>query len=118
MTLDQIAKEMGRAGFVIVPNFMDPICVENLAATIDELDDQNLLTNAQVGRADSRQLLPEIRGDKIKWLDDDPADSSQRLLRERLELLREKLNEKLLLGLFTFEGHFALYTPGKGYQRH
>lgn len=36
----------------------------------------------------------------------------------RLERLRLALNERLVLGAFTLELHWALYPPGAGYARH
>ncbi len=35
-----------------------------------------------------------------------------------LEQLRLAVNESLLVGLFEFEGHFAVYPPGTFYRRH
>jgi SM-20-related protein len=35
-----------------------------------------------------------------------------------LEALRVAVNRQMLLGLLEFEGHFARYEPGTGYERH
>jgi SM-20-related protein len=40
------------------------------------------------------------------------------MLWDTLERLRFALNETTFLGLFAFEGHYALYPPGAFYRRH
>jgi len=59
-----------------------------------------------------------VRGDAIQWLErDDPAEAVAMLL-ERLDQLREALNQRLFLGLIEIEAHFAHYPTGASYRRH
>ena len=46
------------------------------------------------------------------------ASAAQQACRDRIEALRSTLNRELLLGLFEYEGHLALYPPGARYHKH
>jgi SM-20-related protein len=64
------------------------------------------------------QVVAELRGDRILWLDDgDPNPAVQAYL-AAMEALREAVNRALFLGLFELEAHFAAYPAGAGYRRH
>jgi SM-20-related protein len=75
------------------------------------------LRPARVGRGDNAQLVPEVRGDFISWLQNPERDAEQRVL-AKLDELRAVLNRSLMTGLEDFQGHFALYPRGAGYARH
>lgn len=71
---------------------------------------------AGVGREDTFRLSPRLRSDTIHWLSHDyPAESAYLYW---METLRYELNQRLLLGLFDFECHFARYAPGGFYKKH
>ena len=70
---------------------------------------------AGVGRADSFRLNTRLRTDRIHWLSHDyPAESAWL---HWMEGLRLALNQRLLLGLFDYECHFARYKPGGFYKK-
>jgi SM-20-related protein len=52
------------------------------------------------------------------WLDDRTLAPPERALFDALENMRAGLNRTMFLGLFSFEGHYALYPPGTLYRRH
>ena len=76
------------------------------------------LRPAAVGRAGEQQVLPEVRGDHIRWLDDCPPSAAHSAYIEAMATLRHTLNRTLLLGLDSYETHYALYPPGAGYRKH
>ena len=82
-----------------------------------ELHDTGGLRPARVGRGNHEQLVPEVRGDFISWLEAPERDAEQSVL-ARLDDLRSALNRSLMTGLEDFQGHFALYPRGAGYARH
>jgi SM-20-related protein len=57
-----------------------------------------------------------VRRDEIRWLE--TANPEERGWLNWIEQLRAYLNRRLLLGLFSFEGHFAHYAPGAFYKKH
>jgi len=95
-----------------------------------EADSQRLMTEcadecargrfhqARVGRGGAREVREEIRGDQVLWLEPDGGSVEQVAYLAELEILRLALNRRLFLGLFAFEGHFAIYPTGAFYKPH
>jgi SM-20-related protein len=52
------------------------------------------------------------------WLQNEETSVQQALYLARLELLRLALNQRFFLGLFEYEGHFAIYPEGAFYKPH
>lgn len=105
-------------GYAIVPGFLGMLAVAALAARALALDAAGELKPAAIGHGVRRIHRKEIRGDRTRWLAASPEDESEALLFTALEGLRSAINRTLQLGLFEFEGHFAIYSPGAGYVRH
>lgn len=81
------------------------------------LEEQGALRLAKVGKGDLKQRIPEVRKDKIFWV-----DQFQTPLRKELESFYLDLIAIAKRGLFLpakrFECHFAKYEPGDYYKRH
>lgn len=73
---------------------------------------------AGVGRGAALVIREDIRTDHVMWLRDDEITACQRSYLGRLEEVRSQLNRNLFLGLFDFEGHFAVYPEGGFYKPH
>ena len=73
-------------------------------------------TAAGVGRENDHTLNSFVRTDAICWITGE--SSVGRAWLAWAEALREFLNRELLLGLFSFESHFAHYRPGDFYRKH
>jgi len=104
-------------GWVAMPEFLPAALVAALAARARQRHAAGDFRAAAIGSGTSRQIVAEVRGDEIHWLDRDPCAAEQEFLR-RLEELRLALNRELQLGLFECECHYALYPPGAVYARH
>ena len=63
-------------------------------------------------------MRTEVRTDRVSWLDPLTAGAAQRQYLQALEELRLAINRLLLLGLYEFEGHLAIYPPGSYYRKH
>ncbi len=114
----RIADDLARQGWSVQDGFIADALTAALKAEALLLRDAGAYRRAAVGRGDAQQLRPELRGDRIVWLDGvDTGPATQTYLRE-LESLRLSLNRGLFLGLFDFEGHLAEYPPGAFYRRH
>lgn len=75
-------------------------------------------TQAATGRGSGLQVRDGIRGDQILWLPPGGATTDQKTWLARLECFRLAINQQLFLGLFEYEGHFAVYPIGSFYKAH
>jgi len=78
--------------------------------------EEEALAPAGIGRSDDFQLTRSIRRDRILWLDGQSV--AQKAYLAFAERLRVELNRRLMLGLFRYEAHFALYEAGGFYKMH
>jgi SM-20-related protein len=105
-------------GYAVVADFLDAATITALRTRALALDAEGLFTAAAIGHGAVRVERADIRGDRIHWLGERNDDRSEALLFSTLETLRVAANRALQLGLFEFEGHYAIYPAGHGYARH
>jgi len=105
-------------GLAVIPDFLPVPVTVALAAEARRRDAAGEFRAARIGRGQERIERSDIRGDRTLWLDTQAPAPAERALWQALEQLRITLNEATFIGLFTFEGHYALYPPGACYRRH
>jgi len=77
---------------------------------------QHDFSSAGIGRKHHLHQDNSFRSDKIHWLESSsPAEHSYLLWMEKLRLT---INQRLFMGLFDYEAHFAHYAVGAHYKRH
>jgi SM-20-related protein len=116
--IDRIGAAIANEGCAIEADFLPQATVAALADEARARDAAGEFHSAGVGRGSARVQRSDIRGDRILWLDQGSASAVQQPFWQALDALRAALNEKLLLGLFSFEAHYALYPTGAFYRRH
>jgi SM-20-related protein len=116
--IDRICAAIANEGCAVEADFLPQAMVAALADEAHARDAAGEFNAAGVGRGAAHVRRSDVRGDRILWLDQNVASSSQQPFWQALDALRLALNETLLLGLFSFEGHYALYPPGSYYRRH
>lgn len=113
--LDLIADKLAQDGFIILPQALP----ENLLAQLKQRAqtfDASHWKQAGIGRAQQFQRDDSIRSDSIHWIEkDDPAEAA---FLNHMDSLRQGLNQRLFMGLFDYESHFAVYQSGQFYQKH
>ncbi len=113
-----VTEALATRGWGVFPGFVPPHETEALASECRESWQCGCFRHAGVGQGDSLQFRPEVRNDKVLWLDPERVTPAQGRWLAVLEELRRAINHSLYLGLFEFEGHFALYPPGSFYRKH
>lgn len=113
-----IADALAEHGWSVTDSVLPVEVLHDLERRCRSLWDSEALRPAAIGRAGDQQVLPEVRGDHIRWLDDCSPDAAQSAYVEAMSTLRHTLNRTLLLGLDSYEAYYALYPPGAGYRRH
>ncbi len=110
-----IAAGLRAKGYSIVPGALAPGLAEGLLQQLRALP-RGQFTAAGVGREQGQTHNPGVRRDKTCWISRDSAAEREWL--EWAGKLQAFLNRELLLGLFSFESHFARYGEGDFYRRH
>lgn len=113
--LDVIADALVDKGYIflpeLVPAHISQVLLEKVQAT--EIHE---LKAASIGRGAEQQLNPDIRRDRIQWLEEQHEPDS--LYLDLMMQLKEGLNRRLFMGLFDYESHYAVYQPGAFYKKH
>jgi SM-20-related protein len=113
--IDDIAGQLTSKGFVVVENSLSAVLLASLDDGCQDSEASHFAP-ARIGRGKELQRDVVVRGDVIRWLDD--AREADHLYLEVMEGLRVGLNERLCLGLFDYQGHYAIYGTGSHYQKH
>lgn len=109
------AAAIERDGWYVSDELLDMTLVRALASECLRMDALSKLKPAAIGRR--RRLATAVRGDRTHWLDGSFSNVQAAFL-ARMLALRDALNRRLLLGLQTFEAHYAIYPAGARYDRH
>ena len=115
MNIEEIAEQLEHTGYIVLDNPLPDILTTQLFTRCQD-DDRTRFHAAHIGRGTDKKQVNAIRGDVIDWLDD--ANSIDQAYLACMETLRRGLNEKLYLGLFDYECHYAIYGTGAGYAKH
>jgi SM-20-related protein len=114
----RIVDDLITQGWSISEHFIEGELAHALKNEADALRESGTFRRAGVGREQGYHVESKIRGDNIVWLDEVADHDAPRRYLAELEQLRLVINQQMFLGLFEFEGHFAVYGPGTFYQRH
>ena len=113
-----IAMTLGEQGWCVTEQFLPAALVERLHEETLALWEGGGFRRAGIGRGERLQFRPSVRNDWVHWLQPGVSSPAQQACLDRIEGLRLTLNQSLMLGLFEYEGHLALYPPGARYHRH
>lgn len=109
---------MERHGWATMPRCMSDDDSRRLRNECETACANGDFKRAGVGRGSTLEIREDIRRDHILWLQPGEASVEQEAYLAKLEILRLALNRRFFLGLFDFEGHFAIYPEGAFYKPH
>jgi len=112
---ERINTAITETGLAVVDNALPESITQPLYAASQNLKSDQY-HSAGVGRNSHFQQNKAIRSDAIHWLNPHGHDTRGYFI--WMENLRQRLNQRLFLGLFEYECHFAHYKPGAYYSRH
>lgn len=112
---DAISNDLRVCGYSIQCNAVPQALIDGLLRDVRILDSAHLKP-AGVGRAQQHVANANIRRDAISWIESTKGAQGQWLAFSAQ--LQQHLNRTLMLGLFSFESHFAHYAPGAFYKTH
>ncbi len=114
----EMLNAMDQFGWASMPGCLGEADSLRLRTECEEASDRGDFRRAGVGRGLTLEVRDDIRRDQVMWLQTDAASVEQVVFLARLELLRLALNQRFFLGLFEYEGHFAIYPEGAFYKAH
>ena len=114
--LDEIADALAGDGLIVLDGVLPPPLVDGLRCRVRGLADDRAMRPAGIGRGEEHQRAESVRTDEILWLTQENAVEAAYL--DVMDTVRSGLNQRLFLGLFDYECHFAVYAEGAYYRRH
>lgn len=113
---DLVADALIVQGYCILPQLLPPALTQDLYRRVARLDKHNDFVPAGIGREQMHQLNENIRTDETRWLD--PESSIDQAYLSYMSAFRLAMNQRLFLGLFDYEAHYAHYPTEAFYKRH
>ena len=114
----EMLNAMDQFGWAAMPGCLDLADSLRLRTECCEAHERGDFKRAGVGRGLDLQVREDVRRDEVMWLQTGADSGEQVIYLAKLEWLRLALNQRFFLGLFEFEGHFAIYPEGAFYQAH
>lgn len=111
----RIAQDLTDKGWSVLPNAVPGELSANLWQQLQSFD-SNHFAPAGIGRSADHTLNQFVRRDDIRWIEG--ITEPEREWLAWTNRLRLYLNQRLFLGLFSFESHFARYGSGDFYKKH
>jgi SM-20-related protein len=113
-----LVEQLAEEGWATYPDFISPELVISLREELTLLYDNGEFREAGIGKGNNFQVRPEIRSDRVLWLDAQNLSKLQKSYWNKINDLRLLFNKEFYLGLKSFEAHFTKYPPGSFYKRH
>lgn len=110
-----IAQDINQQGYSIRPTAL-PEALTDTLYTHQQAMEAYKFKEAGIGRGKEYLKNEFVRTDAISWITGETNAGKEWL--NWIADLQTFLNRRLFLGLFSFESHFAHYSPGDYYKRH
>lgn len=115
MLFGLIADDLEKQGYSIRPGALPEEISSSLYSYQQDLN-TNKYADAGIGRGEDFLKTEFVRTDEICWITGE-SDAGSKWI-DWASRLQCFLNQRVFLGLFSFESHFAHYSPGSYYKRH
>lgn len=113
-----IINDLVNRKYSVVDTFFSPKEIELLRANLKLKRELQSFKKAAIGNNDGQQIVEEIRGDSILWLDEEHPDEVEQMYFDRVNDFIQYMNRTCYLGLQGGEFHYACYPMGTFYKRH
>ena len=112
MSSENLIEALSTQGWYIWDDFLTLEHIKDIKQSIPQT-----LSHARIGNGELLAENKAIRGDKIIWLTSDMGEPIV-VYMDKMEQLRQALNQALYLGLCDFETHYCCYPSGAFYKQH
>lgn len=104
--------------YSIVDHFFSDNEVLSLRNSLLDKYEEDKFKKSAIGSKVNEQIIEEIRGDFILWLNESIANDSEKLFFNKINDLASYLNRTCFMGILHKEFHYAVYPEGTFYKRH
>jgi SM-20-related protein len=115
---DRLVADLSEKGWSVSPSFLDGAGVAAWSEEVRTKLASGEFRHAGVGRGSTFRIDPEVRNDRVRWIDPGESSAIETGYLERMDAMRHVLNEELYLGLGGFEAHLAVFPPEARYRCH
>lgn len=115
---EQLIQDILANGYGVIEDFIAPLQVVSLSQNLQELYQDGHFKKAGIGNTSNLQVISEIRGDYILWLNKDTSLLCKEVYFDKIDRLINYFNETCFMGIKGIEAHFALFPEGTFYKRH
>lgn len=115
LLFEAVATDLLEKGFSVRPASLPSELAEQLWLHLQQMPEHRFRL-AGIGREQDHVHNQFVRTDAISWITGESEAGDAWL--KWASALQTYLNQRLFLGLFSFESHFAHYAPGDFYKRH
>ncbi len=116
--LEILVQDILLQGYAIMDNFLSAQEVKDLSTTLLEYYEKGQFKKAGIGNQTQLQIISEIRGDYICWLEKSTLKICNDLYFKKIENIISYLNSTCYLGITDVEAHFAVFPQGTHYKKH
>lgn len=117
-TFEQIADGIAEHGYAVADQFLDTSEVADILSISEFKDWFGHFKKAGIGKNQGHQINEAIRGDYIKWIDNNSSARPIDIYLDKLRHLAGHINQSLFLSIKDYEVHMTVYPPGAFYKRH
>ena len=112
---DGMAQNLINTGYSVQTNALPRLLSQILCDELHEMGPTGF-HKAGIGKNKTNTMNSLVRTDEISWIEETTKSGAAWLA--WIASLQNYLNERLFLGLFSFESHFARYRKGDFYRKH
>lgn len=118
MNLTKALEQLEKNKYFVWDDFLNSDELNSIHQDFIENYSAQKFKRAGIGKGNQLQLNDEIRRDETLWLEPSELNSSQKKLWEKLEFLKQEINQHFFSGLWELEGHYSYYPIGGMYHAH
>lgn len=115
---ETIIEDLLQNQFSIMDGFFTLEEVDLLRQSLLEKHEADRFRKAAIGKLNKKEIIDEIRGDFILWIDESQANETEQIFFRKINELINYLNRTCFMGIQQKEFHYAIYPKGTFYKRH
>ncbi|MFD1316717.1 2OG-Fe(II) oxygenase [Namhaeicola litoreus] len=104
--------------FGFIDQFLDESIISGLRFNLINYYENNQMNPAGIGKKFDYQKNTEVRGDLIKWINNNTTDFFEKAFLDQVQNFINHLNSTCYTSINDFEFHYAIYDVGSFYKRH